>query len=78
MGLAPRRQMLIRCRDRLIKAQRFNVAMKLAQRIETFGRAGAGIAHEIIEALFARDYDKMGNTVRQMHPHNDRISACEI
>ena len=46
-------------RDRLVKSQRLDVAAKLAERVETFRRAVAGITHEIVEPVFAGDDDKM-------------------
>src|SRR6266487_6467866 len=45
--------------DRLVKSQPLDIAAKLAQRVEAFRRAAAGIAHEIIEPVLARDNDKM-------------------
>jgi hypothetical protein len=48
---------------RLIKAQGFDWAAELAQRIETSGRARAGIAHEVVEAVLAGDDDKMRDTI---------------
>ena len=65
-------------RDRLVKSQRLDVAAKLAERVETFRRAVAGITHEIVEPVFAGDDDKMCDATWQPHPHDDGVSTGEV
>ncbi len=62
-------------RDRLVKSQRLDVAAEFAQRIKPFRRAGARIAHEIVETVFPRNDDKMRDAASQPHAHDHWISA---
>ena len=62
-------------RDRLVKSQGLNVAAELAQRVETFRRAGAGIGNEVVEPILAGNDDKMRDAAGQSDSHDDRISA---
>src|SRR5215471_17828875 len=68
----------VRIRDWLVKSQRLNIAAKLAEWVKAFASTSAGIAHEVIEALFAGDDNKMRDAVPQADPHNDRIPASEV
>ena len=65
-------------RNRFVKSQALDVAAELAQRIEPFRRATAGILHQIIEPILAGDHNKMRDAARQPYPHDDGISAGEI
>src|SRR5947207_15743929 len=72
------RELRVRICDRLIKSQRLDIAAKLAQRVKAFSSTTAGITHEIIEAILARDDNKVRDAVSQADPHNNRISASEV
>src|SRR5262249_20865469 len=77
-ALALRRQTRVDRCDRLVKTERFDVAVEFAQWIETFGCTATGILDEIIESIFASDYNKVGDAVAEPDAHNDRISVGEI
>src|SRR5262245_13697223 len=64
--------------DRLIESQRLDVAAELAQRIKPFRRASARIAHEVVEAVFPSDHDKMRDAAGQTHADNNWISVCDV
>ncbi|SRR6266496_5757095 len=55
----------IRIRDRLVKSQPFDIAAELAQRVEAFRRAAAGIAYQVVEPVLAGDDDKMRDAAWQ-------------
>src|SRR5216110_222312 len=64
--------------DQLIKSERLDVAAKLAQRVETLCGPGAGIAHKIVESVFAGDDNKMGDAASQAHAHDHGVSMGEV
>src|SRR5215831_16866603 len=68
----------IRIGDRLVKSQRLDIAAELAQRVETFRRTGAGIAHQIIEAVLSRDDDKMRDAAGQTYAYDYGISVRDV
>ena len=68
-----------RCRrQRLIKPQRLDIAAEFAQGIVAFGGAGAGVADEVVEAVFAGDDDKVGDPAAETHAHDDGVAAGEV
>src|SRR5258708_5206589 len=68
----------IRVGDRLVESQSLDVAAEFSQRIKALRRAPAGIAHEIIEAVFACDDDKMRDAATQPYAHNYGISVRDV
>src|SRR6266496_3014644 len=68
----------IRIRNGLVKSEGLDVTAEFAQRVETFCRASARIAHEIVETVLTRDDDKMRHAARQSYSHDDRVSPVDI
>ena len=56
----------------------FDVAAEFSQRVKPFRRAGARIAHEIIETVFPGDDDKMRDAITQPHAHDHGISVRDV
>src|SRR5438045_2837244 len=65
-------------RDGLVKSQRLDVAAEFAQRVKPLRRAGARIAHEIIETVFSGDDDKMRDAAGQAHADDHGITARDV
>src|SRR4029450_7778034 len=76
--LACRGQLRVCVSDGLIKSERLNVAAEFPQRVQPFRRAGARIAHEIIEAVFPCNHDKMRDSASQPHAHDHGISVRDV
>src|SRR5437868_2437058 len=71
-------QVLSGVRERLVEAQRFDVTVKLAQRVEPFRGTPAGVTHEIIKPILACDDYKVCDATGQPDSHDHRIAVGEI
>src|SRR5438874_1330299 len=73
-----RGELRTRIRNGLVKSERLDVTAEFAQRVETFCRTRARIAHEVVETLFPGDHDKMRHATRQTHTDDHRISVRQV
>ena len=71
-------QVVTRVRERLVEAQRFDVTVELAQRVEPFRGTTAGVTHEIIKPILARDDYKVCDPIGKPNPHDHGIAVGEI
>src|SRR5207253_1056251 len=72
------RQLWYRLHQRLVKSERFDIAVKLTEGVKTFGRAGTGIAHQVVESVLAGDDNEVGDASAQPHSDDYRIATGEI
>src|SRR5436305_13768812 len=64
--------------ERLVEAQRFDVTVELAQRVEPFRGTPAGVTHEIIKPILACADYKGSNAIGQSDPPDQGIAVGEF